>query len=266
MVIRQGTRSPGAVRWQAESVTTPDRVLPARVYLPEAETLGWIVWAHGGSWRGGTLDGWHQACARLARASAWAVVSIAYRLAPLHPHPEPVRDVLAALDWAGQRAVGPHGPLPLAVGGDSAGGTIAACAALARRDLGRPLAAQVLAYPPLDPACAAPSYRSGDFPDPRILRAAWDEHRGRGGTARALGTTLYSTPLEAPTLAGLAPALLAVGEYDPVVDDVRDYARRLREAGNYVELHELPLLRHGAFVSTEALGDRLGAALHRRSQ
>lgn len=79
-----------------------------------------------------------------------------YRLAPQHHFPAAVLDVLAALDWAEARAEG----LPVAVGGDSAGGTIAASAALVRHDTGKPVPAQVLAYPPLDPDCASPSYRS----------------------------------------------------------------------------------------------------------
>jgi len=252
------------VRWRTEVIEAPDVLLPARVYTPEGRAGGCIVWAHGGSWRAGSVEDWHGACTRLSAASNWAVVSVEYRLAPRHPHPAPVRDVLDALDWASRRAVGADGPLPLAVGGDSAGGTIAACAALARRDLGRPLDLQVLAYPPFDPTCSAASYGVGGFPDPRALRASWHAHRGRGATAEAEGITLHSTPLEAATFERLPPSILVVGTLDPVADDVRSYARLLREAGNEVELHELPGMFHGAFVTTEALPARLGAALLER--
>lgn len=255
----------GAVRWRTEVVEAPGAVLPARIYTPARPALGCVVWAHGGSWRAGSIEDWHGACALLCAASSWTVVSVEYRLAPRHPHPAPVHDLLHALDWAARRTAGDGGPLPLAVGGDSAGGTIAACAALARRDLGRPLDLQVLAYPPLDPECAAPSYGIGGFPDPRALRASWQAHRARGGSVEMGGVILHSTPFEAAALDRLPPAILAVGTLDPVADDVRAYARALREADNEVELHELPGVSHGAFITTEALAARLGTALLERS-
>jgi acetyl esterase len=255
----------GGVRWSAATIPGRGGPLRARVYRPAAAAGGRLVWAHGGSWRGGSLDGWHESCARLSAASGWSVISVEYRLAPRHPHPAPVLDILAALDWAARRT-GPGGELPLAVGGDSAGGTIAACAALACRDSGRRLAAQVLAYPPFDPACAAPSYGFGTFPNPYALRAAWRDHRAGGAVVEVDGIALYSSPLEAPSLERLPPALLAVGLLDPVADDVCAYVDRLHEAGCEAELYTFPGVHHGAFLSAEALTGSLGAALSRRSK
>ncbi|WP_407986375.1 alpha/beta hydrolase [Kitasatospora sp. CMC57] len=147
-----------------------------RVFTPGARPVGWLVWAHGGSWRAGSVEGWHGATADLARISGCTVVSVEYRLSPAHRHREAMADVLTALDWTFTQAAAEAGPTAVAVGGDSAGGTLAAVAAMACRDRELPLAAQVLAYPPLDPSCTAPSYtrHRGNFP-------SW-------GTSRTCGT------------------------------------------------------------------------------
>ncbi|MGW1990061.1 alpha/beta hydrolase fold domain-containing protein [Embleya sp. NPDC001921] len=236
--------------------------VPVRIFAGGTGSAGLLVWAHGGSWRSGATADWAPALAHLARIAATTVVGVDYRLAPEHPHPAALIDVLTVLDWADAEHV--------SVGGDSAGATIAASAALARRDLGRPLAAQVLAYPPIDPGCRAGSYlgRPGAFPSRAALGSAWRAYRGEAPThpAAAGSRPLYSTPDEAENLAGVAPAILAVGSLDPVVDDVRDYARRLRAAGVPTDLHELAGTGHGAFLTDPAFRHRLGtayAAAHR---
>ncbi|MFI7468738.1 alpha/beta hydrolase [Nonomuraea sp. NPDC049646] len=220
--------------------------VPVRIHRPHGPPpAGLLVWAHGGSWQRGSAAGWHDATAALADWSGWTVISVDYRLAPRHRHPAAVQDVLAALGWAHGRAAG----IPLAVGGDSAGGTLAAVAALAARDRGLPLAAQVLAYPPFDPACAGASYHRSPpaFPQAEPLRRAWRAWRGdRPAAVRdADGTRLYTTHWEAPTLAGVAPAVLAVGRDDPVHDDVESYARRLRADGVPARLLRPPGAVHG---------------------
>ncbi|MGR6915747.1 alpha/beta hydrolase fold domain-containing protein [[Actinomadura] parvosata] len=281
---------------------------------------GLLVWAHGGSWQHGSAAEWHHTTTALAARSGWAVISVDYRLAPHHRHPSAVQDVLAALTWAhdgapgtplvveGARAGtrlaaggaeagtrlaaggaeagtrlaagGSKAGIPLAVGGDSAGGTIAAVVALAARDRGLPLAAQVLAYPPFDPDCAAPSYdRSPSaFPQAAALREAWRAWLGDttatthdaaahdigGGTTvhDADRTRLYATPWQAPTLAGVAPAILAVGRDDPVHDDVVTYARRLHADGVPARLLRPPGARHGDVLRPDRpLLHQLAAAL-----
>jgi acetyl esterase len=173
------------------------------------------------------------------------LVSVEYRLAPRHPHPAALRDVLTVMAWVQARLEDPD--CRLVVGGDSAGGTIAACAALVWRDQRRPLAAQLLAYPPLDPRCRAASYTRhvNSFPTRAGMLAAWHAYRGASVDT---GASAYSTPFETKNLRGLAPAVLGVGELDPVADDVRAYARRLRAAGNTVELREFPAMGHGSFL------------------
>ncbi|MER6425319.1 alpha/beta hydrolase [Streptomyces sp. NPDC001137] len=251
--VRPDGRRSGEVQWRPALLDAGTHRIPVRIYRPGPRSYGWLVWAHGGSWRAGSVEHWHGSVMDLARTSGCTVVSTGYRLAPGYRHPAQLEDVLTTLFWAGEQAADGE---PLAVGGDSAGGTIAACAALARRDRDQPLAAQVLAYPPLDPDCAAASYTSerGAFPAAEDLRLAWETYRGGVETAVRGGIPLYSTPLAAQRLGGLAPAVIAVGELDPVRDDVKAYARRLREAGNAVRLKTFPGTPHAAFLAAGGPG------------
>ncbi|PCC39003.1 hypothetical protein CIK66_11735 [Brachybacterium alimentarium] len=223
------------------AVASDGAPVPLLVHRP-ASPRGWIVWAHGGSWQHGSAAAWAPVTAALAASSGWVVVSVEYRLAPAHRFPAAVVDVLAALDWAETHST----ELPVVVGGDSAGGTIAASAALARRDTGDRVPAQVLAYPPLDPRCARPSYRteSGAFPNRAGLRAAW-----RLWLDSTPEPTILPTPLEAPSLAGLAPVSLVVGGDDPVRDDVIAYATRLHADGIPTTLEVLPGVGHADVLS-----------------
>ncbi|QSB04096.1 alpha/beta hydrolase [Natronoglycomyces albus] len=225
----------------SSAVASDGAPVPLLVHRPESPR-GWIVWAHGGSWQYGSAAAWAPVTGGLASLSGWAVVSVEYRLAPEHRFPAAVLDVLAALAWADRRSDG----LPVAVGGDSAGGTIAASAALARRNTGDRVPAQVLAYPPLDPECARPSHRigSGAFPNREDLRAAW-----RLWLDSTPEPTILPTPLEAPSLAGLAPVSLVVGSDDPVRDDVIVYADQLRADGIPVTLEVLPGVGHADLLS-----------------
>jgi len=163
-----------------------------------------------------------------------------------------VEDVLIAMAWAQQRMMHEEtDPALLSVGGDSAGGTLAACAAIKWRDRGHPLAAQVLAYPPLDPSCGAASYATpGQFPDRSTLRAAWAAHLGSRipDTTRAAP---YGPLLDADALKGVAPAILAVGDLDPVRDDVFAHAQRLRQVDVQVTCRAFTDTAHGAFLAAD---------------
>ncbi|MFC0625475.1 alpha/beta hydrolase [Kribbella deserti] len=229
--------------------------VPVRIYRPVDGWRGWLVWVHGGSWTRGSVAGWHEVCADLARLTGSTVISVDYRLAPRHPHPAALHDVLTVLEWATTQACDDE----VAVGGDSAGGTIAACAALTWRDQGRRLAAQILAYPPMDPHCRAASYDWEVFPTRAGLMASWQAYLGAG---KGLG---YSTPFDAADLSGTAPALLVVGAQDPVRDDVEEYGMRLLADGNPVRLEVLPGVPHGAILAPGPMRDWVGSAFRELS-
>ncbi|MFZ4841858.1 alpha/beta hydrolase fold domain-containing protein [Mycetocola saprophilus] len=204
-----------------------------------------MVWAHGGSWHHGSAREWSRITGNLAARSMVTVLSVDYRLAPLHRHPAALLDMLNAIAWI--RAGDPTAVI--SVGGDSVGATLAACAALVSRDRGEPLRAQVLAYPPTDPECRADSYYADPtaFPNPVVLRSHWRVWRGPATTPpryAADGVTLPSTPCEAEHLGGVCPALLVVGDRDPVRDDVAVFAEELSLSGVDVDLRVLPGVGH----------------------
>ncbi|MGH4030986.1 alpha/beta hydrolase fold domain-containing protein [Actinomycetota bacterium Odt1-20B] len=233
-----------------------DTGAPVRVFGDVPGARGWLVWAHGGSWRSGSVAEWAVALDDLARTASVRVVGVDYRLAPQHPYPAALLDVLSALEWAQERAGQGE---PVSVGGDSAGATLAACAAVVRRDRQQPLAAQALAYPPLDPHCRAASYTNPALlgPSRTELLDAWQTYRGSATPDPALPLT----PYEKTDLSRLAPAVVAVGLLDPVLDDVRGYARRLLGAGCDVDLRQLPDTGHGVLHTDAELREWLGEAL-----
>ncbi|GAB2471912.1 alpha/beta hydrolase fold domain-containing protein [Xylanimonas ulmi] len=224
------------------TVASDGTQVPILTHRPST-SLGLLVWAHGGSWQHGSAAAWAPVTAALAAHSGWALASVDYRLAPAHRFPAAVLDMLAAIEWAQAHA----GNLPIVIGGDSAGGTIAAIAAIARRDAGGPVPPQLLAYPPLDPSCARPSYTAvrGAFPNAAQLRAAWRSWLD----TRTPDAPCPPAPLEVPSLAGLGPVVLVVGEDDPVRDDVTAYAERLRTGAVPTTLHLLPGVPHADLLN-----------------
>ncbi len=196
--------------------------VPARLYRPaSASRDGVLVYLHGGGWVVGGLDS-HDAVARaLCRRGALSVLSVDYRLAPEHPFPAPYEDCLAATRWALSSLDG-----PVVVGGDSAGGNLAAAVALT---LGSSLAGQLLVYPALDGAGSHPSHSalaSGWFLELEDMQWYWAQYAGT--TPR---TEPLLSPLLAPSLAGLAPAVVVTAEYDLLRDEGDAYAARLASAG-----------------------------------
>ena len=203
--------------------------VPVRVYRPTgpADPLGAIVWCHGGGWVVGDLDGIDHVARELCEVSGHVVVSVDYRLAPEHPYPAAADDARLVLRWAcgaGAPGLGID-PRRVAVGGDSAGGQLAAQAALREPGLA---AAQLLVYPALDPRMATSAYR--EFAAGPCVTAAemayfWEAYAGGSAVEE----------MELPALEGAPPAWIAVAAHDPLRDDGIDYAAALREAG--VETH-----------------------------
>ena len=254
---------------QVEDLTIPvdGAAIEARRYRP-AGAHGTIVWFHGGGWVVGGIETSDAMCRMLAEGSRATVVSVGYRLAPEHPFPTPLEDCYAALCFLAE-----HEAAPLVVGGDSAGGNLAAVCALRARDRGGPeLAAQLLVYPVTDSDMETASYREhGDSELPMLgtREMTWFfDHYLPDGVDR---TDPQVAPLRAPDLSRLPPAFVVLAEYDPLRDEVLRYAERLEESGVEVTLLRYDDQPHGFFgfvniyptgnVAVADVGARLRALL-----
>lgn len=219
------------------TATTPQGDIPLRLYRPlgsDATTvLPVLVYYHGGGWVIGDLDTHDTLCRELANAAGCAVVAVDYRMGPEHRFPAAVDDVLAATHWVrAQAGALRFDPGRLAVGGDSAGGNLAAVVALAARDAGDlPIAFQLLIYPATDMRRGHPSHTTnGDgYVLTRDTLAYFHDHYI---TDPAHDLDWRASPLLHTDLAGLPPALVITAGYDPLRDEGLDYARALTEAGN----------------------------------
>jgi acetyl esterase len=279
---------PGAQGPRPAEVTVVDRTIPGpageltvRLYRPASAPadakLPALVYAHGGGWVFGNLDSHDVLCAQLALEAGIAVFHVDYRLAPEARFPGAFDDVVAALKWvAANGASVVIDPTRLAIGGDSAGGNLAAAVSLWARDHGGPkLLMQLLAYPVTDAVARAESYRH--FEDGYGLNAVTMEwffdHYTPDRTSRG---DWRVSPLRAASLAGLPPALVVTAGYDPLRDEGRAYAWRLQQEGTQADLVEFggmlhgflssPMLLHGARRGTTICAAALREALVLRAQ
>ncbi len=204
---------------------------PAPPSAPTSARLPLLVYLHGGGWVIGDLDTHDTLCRSLALAAGCAVLSVDYRLGPEHRFPAAVDDAVAALRFA-QREAAALGadPARIAVGGDSAGGNLAAVACLAQRDAGGPLPCfQLLIYPATDMCAVAPSHRTNG--QGLLLTAeliAWFSGHYMGDAPRE---DWRASPLRATRHDGLPPALVLTAGFDPLRDEGRQYADALSAAG-----------------------------------
>jgi acetyl esterase len=218
----------------------PLGTIPLRLYRPAgvaaSTRLPVLVFFHGGGWVIGDLDTHDVLCRQLTAEADVSVVSVDYRLAPEHKFPAAVDDAWAATRWVASHAAELNvNAERLAVGGDSAGGNLAAVVALLARDQGGPaIRLQALLYPVTDSDVDTRSYR--DFSDGFLLTREsmrwFFDHYVTTGADRA---DWRMSPLRAPSLAGLPPALIVTAGFDPLRDEGETYARRLREAGVTVD-------------------------------
>lgn len=218
-------------------------LLPARLYCDADTPVPTMLYLHGGGFVIGSLETHDSLCRQLARRSGVAVVALDYRLAPEHRFPTAVDDAWAALSWLHAHAatLGLDGTR-LAVGGDSAGGTLAAVCALRARDEGLPLALQLL----ITPGTAAMSdtasrrlYANGFLLDAATIDWFFDLYIDRAHRA-----DWRFAPLNHDALEGVAPACVILAECDPLVDEGIAYADRLRAAGVPVALELFRGLTH----------------------
>ncbi len=239
-----------------------DGGVPLRLYRPAGSAaLPVLVYFHGGGWVIGDLDTHDVLCRQLSVAAGAAVVSVDYRLAPEHAFPAAVDDCVAATRWVrAQAAALGLDPARLAVGGDSAGGNLAAVVCIALRDAGEAQpAAQLLIYPATDQRALAPShtangqgylltsdsiryYRSRYLPEP----SQWSDWR--------------ASPLLAADHSRLPPALVLTAGYDPLRDEGRQYADALSAAGNRVQYLCFERQVHG-FITMSRILDEASTAV-----
>jgi acetyl esterase len=242
-----------------------DGAIPLRVYrpagVPDSARLPAYVYFHGGGWVIGDLETHDVVCRQITAEAGVSVVSVDYRLAPEHKFPAAADDAWAATRWTVAHAaeLGIDGER-LAVGGDSAGGNLAAVVALLARDAGAPaIALQVLLYPVTDVAAESPSYQ--DFADGYMLtRDGMRWFIAHYLSKREEAADWRASPLRAPSLAGLPPALIVTAGFDPLRDEGEAYATRLREAGVRVDAVCYGGMVHG-FVPMGRLLDTAGRAL-----
>jgi acetyl esterase len=253
--------------------TVPGVSCPARLYASEGADarLPVLLYLHGGGFVIGGLETHDSLCRQLALRSGAAVLALDYRLAPEHRFPAAADDVNAALGWLireGAAALGLDGTR-VAVGGDSAGGTLAAVAALHARDQGWPLALQLLITPGTTAHADTESHRrfaTGHLLDAEMI--GW--FFGHYIAADQRGDWRFA-PLLADDLDGVAPAVFSLAECDPLIDEGVAYADRLRLAGVAVELEIFRGVTHDfiklgraipeALAAQAALGASLRAAL-----
>jgi acetyl esterase len=207
----------------------------ARYYRPLGEKPGdplpAVVYFHGGGWTCGDLDTHDSVCRGIAVHGRCSVVAVDYRMGPEHKFPAAVEDALAAVRWVSANA----GPLAvdaarLVVAGESAGGNLAAVAAIALRDSGPALAMQVLVYPVVDQAADTDSlerFASGYSLTRELLRWYQNQYL-RGDSDR---NDWRASPLRAQDLSRLPPAYVVTAGFDPLLDEGKAYADRLAQSG-----------------------------------
>ncbi len=255
-LLRQGPLAPPppnptpVARVEDRHIPGPAGEMLVRIYWPEGGgPAPLVVFYHGGGFVLCSLDSHDELARALCREAGAVVVSVDYRLAPEAPYPAAADDCYAALVWAvGHATELGADPGRVAVAGDSAGGNLAAVTALRARDLGGPaLRHQCLIYPVTDCRFDTPSYRDnaeGYFLTAEAMRWFWSHYMQDMGRA----AEPYASPLRAPSLAGLPPALVITAEYDPLRDEGEHYAQALSAAGVPTTLKRYDGMIHG-FVS-----------------
>lgn len=229
------------------SIPVDGGVIDVRVYRPNnSARLPVMVWFHGGGWVFGDLNASELACREMCMQAGIVIVSVDYRLAPEHPFPVPLNDCIAATQWvlsnASELGVDTS---RVAVGGDSAGGNLAACVAQFARDQGISLRQQILVYPVTQPSFDLQSYQdnaSGYFLGRDSMRWFWDhylaDHSARNDPR--------ASPLKGD-LRSLPDAWVFTCGYDPLCDDGIAYAGALQAAGCTVASYHRDDSIHGVF-------------------
>lgn len=231
----------------------PTADLPIRIYRPnEDRNAPALVFYHGGGWVLNFLDIYDAALHRLANQSGSVIISVNYQKAPEHPFPAPFDDCYATLLWVKSHAqeLGIN-PDRVGVGGDSAGGNLAAAVAIKARDEAVSLRYQLLVYPCVDRDFTTKSYIecATDFGlTTQAMQWFWDQYL----QGSHHDNNPYAAPMRADTLAGVAPSIVITAQYDPLVSDSENYRDRLEKDGAEVIYREFPGMIHGFFANVAA--------------
>ncbi len=266
------TQEPTVARAGMEMMTAPSAVqlheirdldadgVPARLYRPnDRKDLGLLVYYHGGGWVCGSINTHDDVCRKLAQSMGHAVLSVDYRLAPEFAFPEPLNDCIVALRWAHAHAseLGIDASR-IAVGGDSAGGNLAAVVANLQPV---PLKFQMLIYPVTDATRSSQSYK--DNGEGYRLTAAgmkwFCDHYLSGSIGTPTDPRVSPLFADAPTLASAPPAIVITAEYDPLRDEGEQYAHRLIDAGVACSLTRYYGQVHGFFSMSHFVDDGASA-------
>ncbi|MGK0478954.1 MAG: acetyl esterase [Ilumatobacter sp.] len=223
--------------------------IPIRVYTPDGDgPFPCLVYFHGGGWVIGDLEMVNAACRNLSARTGCVVVSVDYRLSPEHKYPQPFDDCFEATKWVVEHGdeIGVDGTR-VAVGGDSAGGNLAAAVSLRARDEGGPaLAMQLLVYPVANHGYDTDSYtRNGEnyLLTTDMMKWFWDHYLG----SDADGENPYVSPLRADDVSNLPSATVFTAEFDPLCDEGEAYAAKLTDAGVDVRHTRFDGQIHGFF-------------------
>ncbi len=265
---RKRPRSPGpeVAKVENRTIPSPDSEVPVRIYTPEGSgPFPILAWYHGGGMVVGDLDSADGTARNLCVGGNCVVVSVDYRLAPDTKFPGPAEDCMAATNWAINNAASINGdPSRLAVGGDSAGGNLAASVSLMVADRGGPeIVLQLLIYPMTDARSDTDSYRAnaeGYSLTRTTMEWYWDQYLASKEDA----TNPYAAPLQAKSLAGQPRALVITAEFDPLCDEGEAYGKRLEEAGVETTVTRYDGVIHG-FFSMSAVVDKSRQAVDEAS-
>ena len=235
------------------TIPGPGGDIPVRIYRPAGSNLPILVYAHGGGFVFCDLDSHDGLCRDIANRVPVVVVSVDYRLAPEHRWPAAADDFYAATQWVADNAASLGGdPARIAVGGDSAGGNLAAVTALMARDRGGPtLAAQLLLYPVLAADFDTESYRrfgDGYYNPKPAMQWYWDQYV----PVKADRVHPYAVPLHGE-MHDLPPAVVVIAGHDPLRDEALAYAAELDAAGVRVVRAQFDGAIHG-FMTMPSLG------------
>ena len=252
----RNAQPPAVANVEDRKIPGPAGSIPIRIYTPAGKgPFPVLVYYHGGGFVIGDLESHDGVCRQLTNGAGCVTVAVDYRLAPEAKFPAAVDDCYAATRWVSENAAQLNAdPKRLAVGGDSAGGNLAAVISTMARDQKTPkIVFQLLIYPATDITCSAPSHKTNTeyVLTPADIRWFMGHYLRNDDDVR--------NPLASPSFTSnfnsLPPALIITAEFDPLRDEAEDYGRKLREAGVPVQVSRYEGMVHG-FISMNDMIDK----------